>query len=130
MIDCHSLYVPSLSSIAEGPVHTYQCNTITTTLDYVLSNLATSQILASCCILDDDPLNTSDHLPIVTRFTLDQSIMSPPPPSSGFVPLNWNRGHDDGSTSIYATRTDNLVRPLLGKDYSSVQEIENDLFCD
>ena len=58
----HSLYVPSLCYLASDSVHTYHSGSASTTLDYVLGNLA---ILSSCVTLDEDQLNTSDHLPIV-----------------------------------------------------------------
>ena len=126
LIDSNSLYVPSLASIAKDPAYTYQYSNASTTLDYVLSNLTTSQILTSCHTLDDDPLNTSDLLPIVTRLTPNHPILSSPS-LRDTVPHNRNRAQEDGHTDVYATQTDYLIRPLL-EDCLSIQEIEDDLY--
>ena len=41
--------------------------------------------------------------------------------------MNWGRSLQDGSCDVYTNRTDELVRPLLDKDYSSIEEIQEDL---
>ena len=126
VIDHHCLYVPSLSSLAQGPVHTYQCSDISTTLDYVLGNQATSVALSSCDTVEDHPLNTSDHLPLVTKLSVNL-LTRPTATSDGHPPLDWHSSASDGSSTIYAQHTDALVRPFIDKDYSSIEELENDL---
>ena len=126
VIDHHCLYVPSLSSLAQGPVHTYQCSDISTTLDYVLGNQATSVALSSCDTIEDHPLNTSDHLPLVTKLSVNL-LTRPAATSDGHPPLDWHSSASDGSSTIYAQHTDALVRPFIDKDYSSIEELENDL---
>ena len=40
------------------------------TVDYVVGNSTLASFMESCETLEDHPLNTSDHLPIVTRLNL------------------------------------------------------------
>ena len=70
LIENHSLYIPSLSTLANRPVHTYYSNRTATTVDYVIGNLSLSTVLVSCRVEADHPLNTSDHLPIVSKLDL------------------------------------------------------------
>ncbi len=41
--------------------------------------------------------------------------------------LNWEQAAHDGSSSMYASQVEEIVKPLLGRDYTSVAEIESDL---
>ena len=131
LIDHHSLYVPSQSHLARGPVHTYHCSSVSTTVDYVLGNLPLSTGLLACDTLEDHPLNTSDHLPIVTKLDF-KPLLSSTKVSSRCPPLDWARSLSDGSANTYATLSDDLVRPLMDKDYSSIEELEKDIshVCD
>lgn len=125
LIDHHSLYVPSLSSLSQGPVHTYHSGSVSSTVDYVVGNHAISQLLTSCCSMDDHPLNTSDHLPLSLNLRL--RIPSSTLASNSSSPLNWRAATTDGSSATYAKCSDDLVRHLIEKDYSSVDELDSDL---
>ena len=41
--------------------------------------------------------------------------------------LDWNRGSNDDSVFSYVSLSNDLVKPLLAKDYSSIHEIEADV---
>ena len=124
LIDRHSLYVISFSNIATGPIHIYYSNRIATTLDYMIGNLATSFLMTSCCTMEDHPLNTSDHLPIVSKVNVDLPLSVSP---KSQPTLDWNRASNDGLVSSYVSLSNDLVKPLLAKDYSSIHEIEADI---
>ena len=64
LLDRHSLFVASVGALSTGPIHTYSSGDHSTTLDYVIGIVALAEMLQSCEILDDNPLNTSDHLPL------------------------------------------------------------------
>ena len=124
VIDHHTLYVASLSHISSGPIHTYHSGSVSTTVDYVLGNLALSSVLSSCDTLEDHSLNTSDHLPIISN--LDMTFLSHSPlESSPF--LNWKRSVKEGTISAYTSLTDDLVRPFMEKDYSCIEELDSDV---
>lgn len=100
LIDRHSFFVPSLCDLASGPVYTYQSGSFTTTVDYVVGNHPISSILTSCDTLEEHPLNTSDHLPIVTCLDVGALTHSLPPPSA-VANLCWERSSSDGSALLY-----------------------------
>ena len=93
LVHKHSLYIPSLSTMATGPVHTFYSSRSSTTVDYALGNLSLSTILVSCRVKEDHPLNTSDHLPIVSKLNL--SLLTSTSTSLNYTPhLDWDSGKD------------------------------------
>lgn len=117
MIDCHSLFVVSWCSCKRPcpylplwPVLNYsglyywQCY-----------HLPSTFFLLSCSTLDDHPLNSSDHLPILARHSFTSpSVVAEVNSSSA---LNWALSALDGSCDVYAKLTNEAVLPLLDKDY-------------
>ncbi len=85
-------------------------------------------MLLSCRTLEDDPLNTSDHLPILSKLSLKVQSVSQADVTKR-TNLNWNLATQDGSSSEYASQVEEIIRPLLRKDYSCVAEIDSDLTC-
>ena len=126
ILDKHSLFVASLGALSSGPIHTYSSGDHSTTLDYVIGNAALANVLQSCETLVDDPLNTSDHLPILTKLAFTPKIFSQNAQDKS-TRLNWDLAAHNGSTSEYAAQVEEIVKPLLEKDYSSIGEIETDL---
>ena len=76
LVEHNSLCIPSLSTLATGPVQTFHSNRTATTVDYAISNLSLSTVLVSSRVEEDHPLNTSDHLPIVSKLNL--SLLTSP----------------------------------------------------
>ena len=126
LIDNHSLYIPSLSTLATGPVHTFHSNRSATTVDYVIGNLPLSTVLVSCRVEEDHPVNTSVHLPIVSKLNLS-SVSSSPTSSDRAPRLDWDSGHSQGCISRYASLSDSAVTSIVNKDYDSIKEIEADI---
>ena len=117
LLDRHSLFVTSLGALSTGPIHTYSSGDHSTTLDYVIGNVVLAEMLQSCEILDDNPLNTSDHLPILTKLAFQHQLPSQEPPKKP-VRLDWDLAACDRSASTYAAQVEAIVNPLLEKDYS------------
>lgn len=116
----------SLGSLSSGATYTYSSGVNTSTIDYVLANQDTFKGISSCVTLEDHPLNSSDHLPI--RCTINIShLRHPSPPAFLSQSLNWVAGAKQQHTLMYANATNEIVHPLLNKDYSSIDEIEHDL---
>ena len=126
LLDRHSVFVASLGALSMGPIHTYSSGDHSTTPDYVIGNVALAEMLQSCETLDDDPLNTSDHLPILTKLASQHQPPSQEAPKKP-VRLNWDLAARDGSALTYAAQVEAIINPLLEKDYSSIDEIEADL---
>ena len=95
-------------------------------VDYVLGNLARTPSLTSCVISEDHPLNTSDYVPIFT--CLNMNVFKLSQPSHNTIPhLCWEHSVNDGSVMLYAFRCDDLMRPFMNKDYSSIEQLDNDI---
>ena len=112
--------------MASGPVHTFFSRSTTTTVDYIIGNLATSTAIVSCIVEEEHPLNTSDHLPIISNLNLSLLTLAPCS-SDQNDSLDWNSALRHGCIPQYASLTDEAVAPLLNKDYCSVEEIEADI---
>ena len=125
LIDSHSLYVPSLSHLATGPVNTYSSGSNSTTPDYIIGNFTTSTVMVACRVEEEHPLNTSDHLPISSKLNL--SMLTTVSTTPNHIALDWTSAIRDNCISQYASQTDQVVSPLLNKDYSSIEEIEADI---
>ena len=125
LIDSHSLYVPSLSHLATGPVNTYSSGSNSTTPDYIIGNFTTSTVMVACRVEEEHPLNTSNHLPISSKSSL--SMLTTVSTAPNHIALDWTSAIRDNCISQYASQTDKVVSPLLNKDYSSIEEIEADI---
>ena len=90
------------------------------------TSLATSQHPQPLSLEEEHPLNTSDHLPIISN--LNMSLLTLAPRSSDHNnSLDWISALRHGCIPQYASLTDEVVVPLLNKDYCSVEEIEADI---
>ena len=114
LLDRHSPFVTSLGALSMGPIHTYSSGDHSTTLDYVIGNVALAEMLQSCETLYDDPLNTSDHLPIFTRLASQHQPPSQEAPKKP-VRLDWDLAARDRSAFTYAAQVEAIVNPLLEK---------------
>ena len=65
------LYVATLADNASGPSYTYASGETKTTIDYILLNIDAASLTEGCDTLEDNDLNTSDHLPqsVVLQFS-------------------------------------------------------------
>ena len=123
LIENHLLYIPSLSTLATGPVHTFHSIRSATIED--IGNLSLFTVLVSCHI-EDHPLNTSDHLPIVSKLNLSL-VSSGVPPFYRAPRLDWDSGRSQGCISRYASLADSAVTSLVNKNYDSIKEIEAEI---
>ena len=96
--------------MASGPVHTFFSRTTTTTVDYIIGNLTTSTAIVSCIVEEQHPLNTSDHLPIISNLNLSLLTLAPRS-SDQNNSLNWNSALRLGCIPQYASLTDEAVAP-------------------
>ena len=109
-IEYNSLYIPSLSTLATGPVHTFHSNRTATT---AIGNLSLSIVLVSCCVEEDHPL-------IVSKLNL--SLLTSTSASIDHAPRpDWNSARRQGCLSHYASLADSAVASLANKDYSSIE---------
>ena len=81
--------------------------------------------MVACRVEEEHPLNTSDHLPISSKLNL--SMLTTVSTAPNHIALDWTSAIRDDCISQYASQTDQVVSPLLNKDYSSIEEIEADI---
>lgn len=119
VIDCHSLFVVSMGALASGPVHAYRSGQSSTSVDYIIGYTASTFFLLSCLTLADHP---SDHLPILAKYSFTTpSVVA----KANCTPrFDWDHSALDGSCEVYAKLSDEAVLPLLDKDYTSIDEVE------
>ena len=126
MIDEHSLINASLCSIASGPTYTYTSGGNSTIIDYIVSNADAFREISSCSTLEEHFLNTSDHLLISWSLNLTH-IRVPPMPLFPSNDLDWSTAVKEHSVLLYSNASDDAVRPLLSKDYSSINDLNQDI---
>lgn len=106
----------SLNNISPGPAYTFR-----DTRNYIITDAKHTHLIVDCQTLDHHPLNFSDHLPL--SITLSFSSITTSTLRSKPT-LNWCVASTDGSAEAYAKCVDDIVRPYLGKAYTS---LDNDI---
>ena len=125
LVEKYNLYVASLDERSTGPSYTYSHGDTKTIVDYVFANQCASYLIKSTAVLEDHPLNTSDHLPVYTSLevnpvlTCDDVLKIPQ--------VNWSKVGEGHSIGQYQTAINDLIRPLIDNDYDNVTQIEREL---
>ena len=122
MIHNNDLYIPTLSCLSTGPLHTFFRGNTTTTTDYIIMDALHSNMVLTSTTIDNHPLNFSDHLPVAIHLSIPTPYCCTTHPTAR---LNWKAALEDGTVSAYAATVDEVIRPLLGKSYTSPAEVED-----
>ena len=93
------VFAASQSEYAFGPTHTFQRGDVRTTIDYILMDVNAASLLESCGTLDDDDLNTSDHLPQTVQ--LEFPCKPTDPLESCRIKINWSNIESTGALALY-----------------------------
>ena len=92
----------------------------------MLGNIDAVRGISSCEILEGHPLNISDHLPILCSLNLTH-VRHPISTAFPTKHLDWSQAFKTGTIAQYAKSCDDIARPLLGKDYSCIEEVKEDI---
>ena len=122
LVNRNDLYFTSLNSCTNGSCYTFFRNDIMSTVHYIITDAISAPLVQRCSILD---LNTSDHLPL--SITLACETQFKHNNASPRAHLNWKRGLCDGSVDLFVARINNLLRPLIGKNYTSPLELNEEV---
>ena len=125
LMDRCSLYPVTLSDITAGPCYTFFRENTQSMIDFALLTAADAPIVAHSEISQHHALNTSDHLPVKVK--LDWCMEERDPPTPRGRQINWKKACQEGLTTEYAMRVDAIVRPLLGLQYSSVEDLSQEI---
>ena len=87
------LFTVSLSGMACGPLYTYSNADIHTTVDYCIVDSAAAHLIDRCRVLDNHPLDLSDHIPISVSLNKELISCHRPTPQ---IRLDWRKANTDG----------------------------------
>ena len=119
LVHNNDMYITSLSNIS-----TYFRDNVQTTTDYIIADAIHAPQVSCCYTHDTHPLNSSDHLPLSVTLSLSPTFN---PHTSSQPKLNWSTGEDDGSTLAYAAAVSEIIRPILGKSYSLITDLDTEI---
>ena len=94
-----AILVASLKSDAVGPMFTYHSGPHTTCVDYVLVNLSAAHISNFVKVLEDHPLNTSDHLPLTIELNCNPLLVQQ---FSTSQRIDWDKALLSGQLAEYS----------------------------
>ena len=95
-------------------------------VDYIITDAISAPLVHSCSILDHDPPNTSDHLPL--SITLACETQFKHNNASPRAHLNWKRGLCDGSVDLFVAGINNLYDPSSERTiYTSPLELNEEV---
>ncbi len=124
LVDRNDLVFTSLSECTQGPTHPLFRGVVQTTTDYIITNAVSAPLVSNCSVQQLHPLNSSDHLPLSISLSMPlESNLKPPT----FQRLDWKKASNDGSTAQFATLVNGLLRPQIGKEYTSPCELEQEI---
>ena len=123
----NDLFVASLSELAHGPHHTFQSGDVRTIIDYIIMldvNAASLMVIMSCGTLEDDDLNTSDHLPQSVQ--LEFSCKPNNVPILGNR-IDWSSVESSCALDTYQSEINDLVTPFLGRCHESIDSLNDEM---
>ena len=126
LLDTHSLYVVSQSSIHHGPKYTFFRDSCLSTLDYIVASSSIASTTLSCFTHLYHPLDLSDHLPL--SISLDLVCPSTTPSVSPLHHINWAHAVESDRISLYEQAVALVIHPLLNIEEQSIENI-NDEIC-
>ncbi|CAH1777007.1 unnamed protein product, partial [Owenia fusiformis] len=99
-----------------GPVHTFEMlrngNYYRSYIDHIIVSLPLCGNVSECVILDNEPGNTSDHLPIITTFR-DLTSVKHVIQRNDCVGYAWNKLSSDEIKSTYTSSLDLQCKGIL-----------------
>ena len=117
----NDLFVASLSEVAHGPHHTFQSGDVS---DYIMLDVNVASLMVSCGTLEDDDLNTSDHLPQSVQ--LEFSCKPNNVPILGNR-IDWSSVESSCTLDTYQSEINDLVTPFLGRCHESIDSLNDEM---
>ena len=123
----YNLYNATVGCLSAGPSYTYASGGHFTMVDYLIMNQDGSRGVSSCSVTEEHPLNTSDHLPVSCSLDISH-LRSEPATTFPTSSLDWAKaGRSREVMLLYSKATDDIVRPLMEKDYSCIDDLDQDV---
>ena len=118
-------FAVSLSDITTGPSYTYASGVHRTTVDYFITSESSAPHIESCMVHEEDPLNTSDHLPISLLFGINPRMMIQ---SHNWGPrIDWRKARSSNCLTVYQSKVDEVLRPVINGTYNSIEDVDREI---
>lgn len=126
LLDTHSLYIVSQSSIHQGPEYTFFRDSCPSTLDYIVASSFITSTALTCFTHLHHPLNLSDHLPLSISVDLLflSTILSVSPPQHVYLA----HAVESDRISLYEQAIALVIQPLSNIKDQSIENL-NDKTC-
>ena len=107
----YNYHIANLDGKAAGPVDTFYGPTGSSCIDYFMVPNELKDMIHECKVIEEEPLNTSDHLPIRIVINL-KSI--PCASTKGFLnrSIKWNKLSDEQINTMYTVPLENSMQEL------------------
>ena len=92
---------------------------------YIMMDVGAASLLDSCGTLDDDDLNTSDHLPQSVR--LEFPCKPTEAPESARIIINWSNIESSGALTPYKSEVNAVVTPYLGRIHADIESLNEEV---
>ena len=106
IIQNHSLFVASTSSLSNGPNYTFFSGANRTTDDCIITDTSLASTMCECRVHSHHPLNLSDHLPITISLLLSSFLESPSPPC---MKINWAKSINSVGIQAYVQEISSVI---------------------
>ena len=124
LINEYNFHVTNLDEAAQGPVDTFYGPTGTSCIDYFMVPRELKDMVSECMVMEEDPLNTSDHLPVRLILNLEKI---PCVASKGFVnrSVNWKKPSYEQIQMLYTNPLEYSVHGLENQMILSTEMLDN-----
>ena len=116
IIQSHSLFVASTSSLSNGSNYTFFSGAKRTTVDYIITDASLALIIRECRVHSHHPLSLSDHLPITISLLLSSFLEFPSPPCTK---INWAKSINSVGIQAYVQEISSVITPFLASILNS-----------
>lgn len=122
----NDMFVASLSESAIGPVYTYVSGDVHTTVDYVMLDVCAASMMESCETLQEDVLNTSDHLPqtVILKCAGERNADVETEMNNK---IDWEKAEFTGLLVDYQSEIHALVSPLVNNIHGDMISVSEEL---
>lgn len=119
-LDEASMYSLNVQSDCKGPVCTFYPQTgHSTAIDHIIMESSLSDLVLSCCVLEDDVLNLSEHHPVIASLLISNASLNDSPTLP--IRYNWEKAKLNGSLLHYGGLLNSKLHelPVLGTGISA-----------
>ena len=117
----HDLCFVDLDSSCQGPMLTYCGENVTLGyIDLCALPICLRNKCVECRVLDDEPKNTSDHLPLVIELNTDLETLIDGRRNPSNSPTSWERVNKLGAEHVYTKPLEDSIGIYIATEYPQI----------